>query len=68
VIPIGIRSCYDERKRCAETMFFDRRRQHRLRIKVVRIFSTYVPRMHSTDSRVVSNLIMRALTSKDITL
>ena len=68
VNPIGIRSCYDEGKRCAETLFFDYWRQHRLRIKVVRIFNTYGPRMHPNDGRVVSNFIMQALTGKDITL
>ena len=59
---IGIRSCYDEGKRCAETLFFDYYRQHKLRIKVVRIFNTYGPRMHPQDSRVVSNFIMQKLT------
>jgi len=68
VNPIGIRSCYDEGKRCAETLFFDYHRQHNLRIKVVRIFNTYGPRMHPNDGRVVSNFIMQALTGKDITL
>lgn len=68
VNPIGIRSCYDEGKRCAETLFFDYWRQHRLRIKVARIFNTYGPRMHPNDGRVVSNFIMQALTGKDITL
>jgi UDP-glucuronate decarboxylase len=68
VNPIGIRSCYDEGKRCAETLFFDYWRQHKLRIKVVRIFNTYGPRMHPNDGRVVSNFIMQALTGKDITL
>src|SRR6202140_1691327 len=61
VNPIGFRSCYDEGKRCAETLFFDYRRQHRLRIKVARIFNTYGPRMHPNDGRVVSNFIMQAL-------
>ena len=68
VNPIGIRSCYDEGKRCAETLFFDYWRQHKLRIKVARIFNTYGPRMHPNDGRVVSNFIMQALTGKDITL
>ena len=68
VNPIGIRSCYDEGKRCAETLFFDYHRQHQLRIKVVRIFNTYGPRMHPDDGRVVSNFIMQALQGKDITL
>ncbi len=68
VNPIGIRSCYDEGKRCAETLFFDYYRQHLLRIKVVRIFNTYGPRMHPDDGRVVSNFIMQALTGRDITL
>lgn len=68
VNPIGIRSCYDEGKRCAETLFFDYHRQHKLRIKVVRIFNTYGPRMHPNDGRVVSNFIMQALTGQDITL
>ena len=68
VNPIGVRSCYDEGKRCAETLFFDYHRQHKLRIKVVRIFNTYGPRMHPNDGRVVSNFIMQALTGKDITL
>ena len=61
VNPIGIRSCYDEGKRCAETLFFDYHRQHKLRIKVVRIFNTYGPRMHPNDGRVVSNFIVQAL-------
>ncbi len=61
VNPIGIRSCYDEGKRCAETLFFDYHRQHQLRIKVVRIFNTYGPRMHPNDGRVVSNFIVQAL-------
>jgi len=60
VNPIGIRSCYDEGKRCAETLFFDYHRQHKLRIKVARIFNTYGPRMHPHDGRVVSNFIMQA--------
>lgn len=68
VNPIGVRSCYDEGKRCAETLFFDYHRQHKLRIKVVRIFNTYGPRMHPNDGRVVSNFIMQALTGQDITL
>ena len=66
VNPIGIRSCYDEGKRCAETLFFDYWRQHNLRIKVVRIFNTYGPRMHPNDGRVVSNFITQALKGKDI--
>lgn len=65
---IGIRSCYDEGKRCAETLFFDYHRQHQLRIKVVRIFNTYGPRMHPNDGRVVSNFIMQALRGEDITI
>ena len=65
---IGLRSCYDEGKRCAETLFFDYRRQHGLRIKVARIFNTYGPRMQPDDGRVVSNFIMQALQGKDITL
>ena len=68
VNPIGIRSCYDEGKRCAETLFFDYWRQHRLRIKVVRIFNTYGPRMHPSDGRVVSNFIVQALRGEDITI
>jgi UDP-glucuronate decarboxylase len=68
VNPIGIRSCYDEGKRCAETLFFDYHRQHRLRIKVVRIFNTYGPRMHPNDGRVVSNFIVQALRGDDITI
>ncbi|MEL6061530.1 MULTISPECIES: UDP-glucuronic acid decarboxylase family protein [unclassified Methylobacterium] len=68
VNPIGFRSCYDEGKRCAETLFFDYRRQHNLPIKVVRIFNTYGPRMHPNDGRVVSNLIMQALRGEEITL
>jgi UDP-glucuronate decarboxylase len=68
VNPIGIRSCYDEGKRCAETLFFDYHRQHRLRIKVVRIFNTYGPRMHPNDGRVVSNFIVQALRGQDITI
>ncbi len=68
VNPIGPRSCYDEGKRCAETLFFDYYRQHALRIKVVRIFNTYGPRMHPRDGRVVSNFIMQALQGEDITI
>jgi UDP-glucuronate decarboxylase len=68
VNPIGLRSCYDEGKRCAETLFFDYHRQHRLPIKVARIFNTYGPRMHPNDGRVVSNFIIQALTGGDITL
>jgi UDP-glucuronate decarboxylase len=68
VNPIGPRSCYDEGKRCAETLFFDYRRQHNLDIKVIRIFNTYGPRMHPSDGRVVSNFIVQALRGEDITL
>ena len=68
VNPIGIRSCYDEGKRCAETLFFDYHRQHNLRIKVARIFNTYGPRMHPNDGRVVSNFIVQALSGKPITI
>jgi UDP-glucuronate decarboxylase len=68
VNPIGVRSCYDEGKRCAETLFFDYHRQHRLRIKVGRIFNTYGPRMHPNDGRVVSNFITQALKNEDITV
>lgn len=68
VNPIGIRSCYDEGKRCAETLFFDYRRQHNLSIKVARIFNTYGPRMHPSDGRVVSNFIIQALKGNDITI
>jgi UDP-glucuronate decarboxylase len=68
VNPIGLRSCYDEGKRCAETLFFDYRRQHRLPIKVARIFNTYGPGMHPSDGRVVSNFIIQALRSQDITI
>jgi UDP-glucuronate decarboxylase len=68
VNPIGIRSCYDEGKRCAETLFFDYWRQHKLRIKVARIFNTYGPRMHPNDGRVVSNFIIQALLGRDITI
>ena len=66
--PVGFRSCYDEGKRCAETLFFDYHRQHRLRIKVARIFNTYGPRMHPQDGRVVSNFIVQALLGEDITI
>ncbi len=68
VNPIGLRSCYDEGKRCAETLFFDYHRQHNLRIKVVRIFNTYGPRMHPNDGRVVSNFIVQALKGEPITV
>jgi UDP-glucuronate decarboxylase len=68
VNPIGLRSCYDEGKRCAETLFFDYHRQHKLRIKVARIFNTYGPRMHPNDGRVVSNFIMQALRNEPITI
>ena len=68
VNPLGPRACYDEGKRCAETLFFDYHRQHRTRVKVVRIFNTYGPRMHPQDGRVVSNFIIQALTGQDITL
>lgn len=68
VNPIGVRSCYDEGKRCAETLFFDYWRQHDLEIKVVRIFNTYGPRMHPNDGRVVSNFIVQALRGEDITI
>jgi UDP-glucuronate decarboxylase len=68
VNPIGPRSCYDEGKRCAETLFFDYWRQHKLRIKVARIFNTYGPRMHPHDGRVVSNFIIQALLGRDITI
>ncbi len=68
VNPIGPRSCYDEGKRCAETLFFDYRRQHNLNIKVVRIFNTYGPRMHPNDGRVVSNFVIQALQGEPITL
>ena len=64
----GIRSCYDEGKRCAETLFFDYWRQNKLRIKVARIFNTYGPRMHPNDGRVVSNFIVQALLGRDITI
>lgn len=68
VNPIGLRSCYDEGKRCAETLFFDYHRQHELQIKVMRIFNTYGPRMHPDDGRVVSNFIVQSLKGNDITI
>jgi len=68
VNPIGARACYDEGKRCAETLFFDYYRQHRLKIKVIRIFNTYGPRMNLNDGRVVSNFIVQALKGEDITI
>jgi UDP-glucuronate decarboxylase len=68
VNPLGPRACYDEGKRCAETLFFDYHRQHRTRIKVVRIFNTYGPRMHPNDGRVVSNFIVQALRGEDVTI
>ena len=68
VNPIGIRACYDEGKRCAETLFFDYHRQHKVPIKVMRIFNTYGPRMHPNDGRVVSNFIVQALKGEDITI
>ena len=68
VNPIGLRSCYDEGKRCAETLFFDYHRQHKLRIKVARIFNTYGPRMHPNDGRVVSNFIVQALKGEPLTV
>ncbi len=68
VNPIGLRSCYDEGKRCAETLFFDYRRQHNLKIKVARIFNTYGPRMHPDDGRVVSNFIVQALKGDELTI
>jgi UDP-glucuronate decarboxylase len=68
VNPIGIRSCYDEGKRCAETLFFDYRRQHGVEIKVARIFNTYGPRMHPNDGRVISNFVMQALSDEPITI
>jgi UDP-glucuronate decarboxylase len=68
VNPVGLRSCYDEGKRCAETLFFDYYRQHQLEIKVVRIFNTYGPRMHPNDGRVVSNFIVQALKGENITI
>ena len=68
VNPIGIRSCYDEGKRCAETLFMDYHRQHRVQVKIARIFNTYGPRMHPNDGRVVSNFIVQALKGEDITV
>ncbi len=68
VNPVGVRSCYDEGKRCAETLFFDYHRQYQLPIKVARIFNTYGPNMHPNDGRVISNFIMQALTNQDITI
>jgi UDP-glucuronate decarboxylase len=68
VNPIGVRSCYDEGKRCAETLFFDYHRQHKLKIRVVRIFNTYGPRMHPNDGRVVSNFVLQALRNDPITI
>lgn len=68
VNPVGIRSCYDEGKRCAETLFFDYHRQYKIEIKVVRIFNTYGPNMHPQDGRVVSNFIVQALKNEDITI
>lgn len=68
VNPIGIRACYDEGKRCAETLFFDYHRQHKLKVKVARVFNTYGPRMHPHDGRVVSNFIMQALRNEPITI
>jgi len=68
VNPIGLRSCYDEGKRCAETLFFDYRRQNKVNIRVVRIFNTYGPRMHPNDGRVVSNFIIQALSNEDMTI
>jgi len=68
VNPIGPRACYDEGKRCAETLFFDYHRQHKMRIKVARIFNTYGPRMHPNDGRVVSNFIVQALKGNSITI
>ena len=68
VNPIGVRSCYDEGKRCAETLFFDYYRQHRVQVKVARIFNTYGPQMHPNDGRVVSNFIVQALKGEDITV
>ena len=68
VNPIGPRSCYDEGKRCAETLFFDYRRQHNLKIKIARIINTYGPRMHPNDGRVISNFVVQALQNKDITV
>ncbi len=66
--PIGPRACYDEGKRCAETLFFDYHRQHNIQIKVIRIFNTYGPRMHPDDGRVISNFVIQALTGQDITI
>jgi UDP-glucuronate decarboxylase len=68
VNPIGLRACYDEGKRCAETLFFDYHRQHKLRIKVARVFNTYGPRMHPNDGRVVSNFILQALQGEHLTV
>src|SRR2546425_11822216 len=68
VNPIGIRSCYDEGKRCAETLFFDYHRSNHVNVRVIRIFNTYGPRMHPYDGRVVSNFILQALTGQDITI
>ena len=68
VNPVGIRSCYDEGKRCAETLFFDYQRQHGIEIRVVRIFNTYGPNMHPNDGRVVSNFIVQALTNQNLTV
>jgi UDP-glucuronate decarboxylase len=68
VNPIGLRACYDEGKRCAETLFFDYHRQHQLRIKVARVFNTYGPRMHPNDGRVVSNFILQALQGENLTV
>ena len=68
VNPIGIRSCYDEGKRCAETLFFDYNRQHNILIKIARIFNTYGPGMHPTDGRVISNFIVQALRGEDLTI
>ena len=68
VNPLGIRSCYDEGKRCAETLFMDYHRQHEVKTKIVRIFNTYGPRMHPNDGRVISNFMVQALQNKDITI
>ncbi len=68
VNPVGLRSCYDEGKRCAETLFMDYRRQHKMQIKIARIFNTYGPRMHPNDGRVVSNFIMQALSDQPLTV
>jgi len=68
VNPVGLRACYDEGKRCAETLFFDYHRQHKLRVKVARIFNTYGPRMHSNDGRVVSNFVVQALKGEPLTV